>query len=125
MRRFEIIAVLLSLALPATVAHAEGDAARGKVVYEDRCGGCHALDANRVGPAHRGVYGRKAGGAPGYDYSLALSRSGRAPIWICGFAIRERWFPEREWLSTLRIRESARMSSPSCARHPPPSADLF
>ena len=76
MRRFEIIAVLLSLALPATVAHAEGDAARGKVVYEDRCGGCHALDANRVGPAHRGVYGRKAGGAPGYEYSLALSRSG-------------------------------------------------
>jgi cytochrome c len=74
--KFEIIAVLLSLAVPATMAHAQGDAARGKVVYEDRCGGCHALDANRVGPAHRGVYGRKAGVAPGYDYSPALSRSG-------------------------------------------------
>ncbi len=39
---------------------AAADAAHGQELYESRCGGCHSLDANRVGPAHRGVYGRKA-----------------------------------------------------------------
>ena len=51
------------------------DAERGKELYESRCIGCHSIDANRVGPAHRGVYGRKAGAVPDYDYSPALKRS--------------------------------------------------
>jgi cytochrome c len=33
------------------------------------------MDANRAGPAHRGVYGRKAGLAPGFDYSPAVKNS--------------------------------------------------
>ncbi|HWM45095.1 MAG TPA: c-type cytochrome, partial [Burkholderiales bacterium] len=37
------------------------DAGRGKQLYESRCVGCHSIDENRVGPAHRGVFGRKAG----------------------------------------------------------------
>ncbi len=57
--------------LPASAADAE----RGKELYETRCIGCHSIDANRVGPAHKGVYGRKAGAVPGYDYSPALKRS--------------------------------------------------
>jgi cytochrome c len=52
-----------------------GDAARGATVYESLCAGCHALDENRVGPAHRGVFGRKAGSAPDYDYSSAVASS--------------------------------------------------
>ena len=48
------------------------DAERGGVLYEARCGACHSLDAHRVGPMHRGVFGRRAGSAPGYDYSAAL-----------------------------------------------------
>ncbi len=51
------------------------DAARGKQLYESRCIGCHSMDENRTGPAHRGVFGRKAGSAKGYDYSPALRRS--------------------------------------------------
>jgi cytochrome c len=51
---------------------AAADAVRGKELYESRCGGCHSLDANRVGPAHRGVYGRKAGSAPNFNYSNAV-----------------------------------------------------
>ncbi|MGD9538322.1 MAG: cytochrome c family protein [Alphaproteobacteria bacterium] len=61
-----------------TVASAEnlrGDPARGAKVYE-RCEGCHSLDANRVGPLHRSVVGRKAGTVPGYGYSPALAGSG-------------------------------------------------
>jgi cytochrome c len=51
------------------------DAARGQTLYESRCGACHSLDANRVGPAHRGVVGRKAGSVADYDYSAAVGRS--------------------------------------------------
>lgn len=50
-------------------------AARGEAVYAARCGGCHAVDAHRVGPAHAGVHGRRAGAAPDYDYSPALRTS--------------------------------------------------
>jgi len=48
---------------------------RGQRLYESRCAGCHSLDADRVGPAHRGVYGRRAGGVAGYAYSAALRDS--------------------------------------------------
>ena len=51
-----------------------GDAARGEKVYA-KCMGCHSIDSNRVGPAHRGVYGRKAGLAPGFAYSPGLKSS--------------------------------------------------
>jgi cytochrome c len=51
------------------------DAVRGKQLYESRCIGCHSIDANRVGPAHKGVFGRKAGSVKGYDYSDALKKA--------------------------------------------------
>lgn len=45
---------------------------RGERLYQRRCGACHSLDANRVGPKHRGVYGRAAGSVPDFRYSNAL-----------------------------------------------------
>lgn len=56
-----------------------GDAMRGARLYEARCSGCHSVDAHRVGPAHRGVFGRRAGTASGFDYSPALRAS--ALVW--------------------------------------------
>ena len=53
-----------------------GDPENGAKVYEQRCGACHALDANRVGPMHRGVYGRTAGQVKGFPYSKAVQASG-------------------------------------------------
>jgi cytochrome c len=53
-----------------------GNATRGAALYPQRCGGCHSLEVNRVGPAHRGVVGRRAGTAPGFAYSPALKASG-------------------------------------------------
>lgn len=44
----------------------------GAALYQSRCGGCHSIATNRIGPAHRGVVGRRAGTAPGYAYSPAL-----------------------------------------------------
>jgi cytochrome c len=56
--------------------HQAGDAERGKLVFEKRCVGCHAMDANREGPQLRGVYGRKAGSVAGFQYSASLKSSG-------------------------------------------------
>jgi cytochrome c len=56
-------------------AAAAGNPARGATLYEDKCSGCHSVDANRIGPAHRGVFGRKAGLAPGFSYSPAVRKS--------------------------------------------------
>jgi cytochrome c len=67
------IAVVATLWL-ASPAFA-GDAARGRELYETRCVGCHSIDDDRVGPAHRGVFGRKAGARPGFAYSAALRQS--------------------------------------------------
>jgi cytochrome c len=53
-----------------------GDAMRGKAVFEKRCIGCHALEADREGPRLAGVYGRKAGGVAGFNYSAGLRNSG-------------------------------------------------
>lgn len=53
----------------AQTAPAAADGAR---IYQAKCGGCHSIAANKVGPAHKGVFGRKAGMAPAYNYSPAL-----------------------------------------------------
>jgi cytochrome c len=60
----------------AAAAMPAGDPVRGKTVYEASCGGCHSLDANRIGPAHRGVVGRAAGTAVNYAYSAGVKSSG-------------------------------------------------
>ncbi|WP_072384423.1 cytochrome c family protein [Novosphingobium sp. NDB2Meth1] len=64
----------LVLAPPALAEAA--DSLPGAKLYQARCATCHSLDANRIGPAHRGVLGRAAGSAPGYSYSPALKASG-------------------------------------------------
>lgn len=51
------------------------DATRGGDLYESRCFGCHSLDANRIGPMHRGVFGRKAGAVAEFAYSPAVKNS--------------------------------------------------
>ena len=57
-------------------AQAAGDAAHGEQLYLSRCGACHSMDDNRAGPAHRGVFGRKAGSLDDFRYSPAMKRSG-------------------------------------------------
>ncbi len=52
-----------------------GDAVRGKSLYQG-CESCHSIDANDVGPKHRGVVGRRAGSIEDYAYSAALKSSG-------------------------------------------------
>jgi len=55
---------------PASV----GDPKAGQAVYE-RCLACHALEYDRTGPRHCGLFGRRAGSVPGFAYSDAMKRS--------------------------------------------------
>jgi len=52
------------------------DPVAGAKVFANACAECHTLDHSKVGPPLRGVFGRKAGTAPGYPYSVALAHSG-------------------------------------------------
>jgi cytochrome c len=58
-------------------AHADGDPARGKDVFE-ACAACHSLEAgvHVLGPSLYGVFNRQAGELADYRYSRALKRSG-------------------------------------------------
>jgi cytochrome c len=79
---------LLTLLPAAAFAQPSPEVAEGKMLYESKCGGCHSLEMNRVGPKHRGVVGRKVASVPDYDYSPAVKKLGGV------------WTPERidRWL---------------------------
>jgi cytochrome c len=70
-----LVAVALAAAFFAPAAVAAGEPMRGKELYDSRCSGCHSVDQNRIGPAHQGVFGRRAGQAPGFAYSPAVKAS--------------------------------------------------
>jgi cytochrome c len=76
MHKHILQSVLLSGALAATSAHADGDAARGKKVFEE-CAACHSLEkgANGVGPSLHGVFERKAGELADFRFSPAMKKS--------------------------------------------------
>jgi cytochrome c len=67
------LAALSSAYAPANAAN--GDANRCEELYQE-CVGCHELRENAVGPKHCGVFQRRAGIVPGYNYSAALGASG-------------------------------------------------
>jgi cytochrome c len=84
------VSVLPALAQPALapaparawLSPPAGDAQRGAALYQEHCTACHNIDSNKVGPAHRGVVGRRVGSLPGYAYSAELAAS------------RLRWTPQ-------------------------------
>jgi cytochrome c len=66
----------VSLILSVSTVAAAGQATNspGETLYQAKCGGCHALDANRVGPRHRGLVGRRIASLTDYDYSPAIKK---------------------------------------------------
>lgn len=95
-RRPGAVLIPACLALAAAQTAAGQDAGRGELLYEQRCGACHSLDADRVGPRHRGVFGRPVGRVPGYAYSPALQAA--QAVWTAAnldawLADPERLFP--------------------------------
>jgi cytochrome c len=71
-----------------------GDAARGKILFEKRCTGCHAMEGDREGPRLAGVFGRKAGSVAAFDYSSGLKKSGI--VW--NEASLERWLTDPDMI---------------------------
>jgi cytochrome c len=69
------LALAAALASPPALAADAGDPKRGEAVYS-RCLACHALARDRVGPRHCGLFGRRAGSVPGFEYSRAMRDSG-------------------------------------------------
>ena len=67
------LAAAVALALPA----AAQDMAAGKTSF-GKCRACHSLekDKNEIGPTLHGMFGRKAGEVPKYNYSSANKSSG-------------------------------------------------
>jgi cytochrome c len=63
------VAALLAVGIAAAA-----DPEKGKEVY-GRCLACHALEYDRVGPHHCGLFGRRAGSVKGFTYSEAMKRS--------------------------------------------------
>ena len=68
---------LITLALASSAALAEGDADKGKKVF-NKCKTCHVVDAekNKVGPHLVGIMGRTAGAVDGFKYSDAMKSAG-------------------------------------------------
>jgi cytochrome c len=62
-------------AVRASDAPAPADVAAGREIYA-RCGACHSLERDRTGPRHCGIFGRRAGSVPGFEYSAAMRSSG-------------------------------------------------
>ena len=87
-RSLFVAAGVLALLAPALPSAAADDAATGKSLYQSKCGSCHTVDANRLGPLHRNIVGRKVASAAGYNYSPALKKLGG------------QWTPKRldQWL---------------------------
>lgn len=90
--RLAVLATAGALLLAPVDAFAmpSADLAKAKMLYESKCGACHSLDENRIGPKHRGVVGRKVASVSDYDYSPALKKLGGV------------WTPERldKWLQS-------------------------
>ena len=66
------VAMLMAVSGGATAA---ADAARGQTLYKTMCVACHSIDYNGVGPAHKGLFGKKAGSRADYVYSPAVQAS--------------------------------------------------
>ena len=67
-RQLAVLALLASLAVLASRAYGQ-TGQDGRALFDKRCAGCHALDADHEGPRLRGVVGRAAGAVKTFKYS--------------------------------------------------------
>ena len=71
---FGVLALLALWTGQASQAAGQGGQ-DGKSLFEKRCSGCHALDADHEGPRLRGVFGRPAAKVKTFKYSEALQKA--------------------------------------------------
>jgi cytochrome c len=69
---------VLALVAPSAVLPSEAKVRggqEGRALFQKRCTGCHALDADHEGPRLRGVVGKAAGTVKTFQYSEALKNA--------------------------------------------------
>src|SRR5579871_348089 len=71
---------------------AQLDSSAGRIAFEKRCTGCHALDHDKEGPRLGGVVGRKAGTVAGFPYSDAVK--GSSMVWT--EELLDKWLTDPE-----------------------------
>ena len=79
MKSWAGLATAIVVGLFATQALAQaGNAARGERVFNQQCKTCHSLEdgPSLTGPTLHGMFGRKAGAAPGFEFSPEMIKSG-------------------------------------------------
>jgi cytochrome c2 len=111
-----LLAAVVCASTAATVSKAEatGDAAAGEHVFIV----CHSPKAgeNKIGPSLAGVFGRKSGSAPGYNYSPALQSAGitwdeqELDKYLANPLLM---YMEPRWSSAFPMPRIAKMSSPT------------
>ena len=87
----------------AGVAHAEGDAAKGKKVFK-KCMACHKVGEgakNGVGPVLTGVIGRKAGTFPKFKYSKLMKQASEAGL-VWDEALLDKYLDKKGVNKTLK-----------------------
>ena len=79
MRKCKFRLLVVTGLLAASGAYADGDAARGRKLFEE-CAACHSFErgTHGVGPSLQGVFERKAGELSEFRYSPAMKKSGIA-----------------------------------------------
>jgi cytochrome c len=90
--RLKITAIFGLAAGIVILSAARGETGAGRIAFEKRCTGCHALDHEKAGPRLGGVVGRKAGAIHGFPYSDAVRKSG--VIW--NEATLDKWLTNPE-----------------------------
>ncbi len=73
MRALTMFGAVLALGAAAAQA-ASPDLKLGQEVYA-RCAACHSFQFDRTGPRHCGLFGRRAGSVPSFEYSAAMKKS--------------------------------------------------
>jgi cytochrome c len=77
--RYSVVFIGLCLAglCPPSAPAQEGDAEAGATVFK-KCSACHVADTdkNKVGPSLKGLFGRKAGTHPDFNYSSGMKVAG-------------------------------------------------
>jgi len=87
-----LMAVLCGAAGCAYQATASHQPLHGEKLFDRRCGDCHEIEADSIGPRLQGVVGRQAGTVRGYRYSKALAQA--TVVWTP--AMLDAWLSDPE-----------------------------
>lgn len=105
LRGFLAFGLILSTALFANTASANGDAAKGKKVF-NKCKACHSVKVgkHKVGPSLASIAGQAAGKAKGYKKYKGL----KTADWKWDDANLDGWLKNpKKWLKAKNGKKSA------------------